>query len=103
MAQAAQFFELSWVDAAKWGHPQIGDIELADGPPAMVKHLLEQERMRKNKEEYMRKIKDMKEKTRNAGASADLNFEQAIGGKSIGTTWQKLQSGQEPSMKSNGC
>ena len=81
MAQAAQFFELSWVDAAKWGHPQIGDIELTEGPPAMVKHLLEQERLRKNKEEYMRKIKDRQEQARNAGASADLHFEQAIGGK----------------------
>ena len=38
MAQAAKFFELSWVDAAKWGHPIIGDIELTEGPPAMVKH-----------------------------------------------------------------
>ena len=81
MAQAARFFELSWEDAAKWGHPQVGDIELTEGPPAMVKHLLEQERQRKNKTEYLRKIKDRQEQTRSAGVSADLTIEQAIGGK----------------------
>ena len=80
MAQAAQFFELVWVDAAKWGHPKIGDIELTEGPPAMVKHLLEQERLRKNKKVYRRKIKDRQEKARDDGARADLTFEQAIGG-----------------------
>ena len=58
MAQAAQFFDLSWVDVAKWGHPQVGDIELTEGPPAMVKHLLEQDRLRKNREAFSCKIKD---------------------------------------------
>ena len=47
----------------------------------MVKHLLEQERLRKNKEAHVGKIKDRQEKTRNVGASAGLNLEQAIGGK----------------------
>ena len=81
MAQAAQFFELSWVDAAKWGHPQIGDIELTEGPPAMVKHLLEQDRLRKNKDLYSRKIKDRQNRALVEGVSVDLTFDQAIGGK----------------------
>ena len=58
MAQAALFFDLTWQAAASWGHPTIGEIELTEGPPAMVKHLLEQDRLRTNTTEYARRVEE---------------------------------------------
>ncbi len=44
MVQAAQHCGLGWKTATTWTHQDIGDIELSESTPAMLKHVLAQQR-----------------------------------------------------------
>ncbi len=77
LVQAAQHFHLEWKTAASWEHEVIGEIELSEGSPAMVKHLLLQDRLRCNKTEYVRATaKRREEASQNTGG--DLSIERAV-------------------------
>ena len=79
LVQAAKHFGLAWSSVATWHHQVIGEIELAEGTPAMLKHMLVQERERVNKEEFMKTMRARREQIK-PQVDGDLSFEQAIGG-----------------------
>ncbi len=61
MVQAAQHFGLGWKTAPTWTHQEIGDIELAERTPAMLKHVLAQERVKANTKDFIERAADRRE------------------------------------------
>jgi hypothetical protein len=79
LVQAAAHVGLTWDAVATWGHPVACEIELAEGTPAMLKHILVQERQGVNKMEFIKRTQVRREQVGTQG-DGDLPFEQAIGG-----------------------
>ena len=77
--QAAQHFGLGWKTATTWTHEDIGEIELAESTPAMLKHVLAQQRIKIHTSEFMKRAADRREQmAHQEGDLADLTLEQAI-------------------------
>ncbi len=75
--------------AARWEHFTIDDIELSMGKPAMVKHMLIQERQKKNKQAFisLTRTKHARKGDAEQGLLRDFTMEQAVGGQ---VDWEEV-------------
>jgi hypothetical protein len=81
MVQAAAHFSLDWTAVAQWGHPVMGPIDITEGTPAMLKHVLGEQRTKDNEERFLLASLDRRTAVAARDRDADdFTLEQAIGG-----------------------
>ncbi len=99
LAQAAEHFGIQWVGPAVWKTPEHGAIELSEGTPAMLKHLVLEQRETKNKLKYG-DLTQKQESMQAVGQGKDLTLAQAI---AADIDWDFLSSGMAAKKNTHNC
>ncbi len=79
MAQAIEHFEIQWVSPAKWKTSGLESIELASRTPAMLKHVLLEQRDQINWNIFQERTRQRQEAIKETGGQGrDLSLAQAV-------------------------